>query len=170
MKYFLYLALSSVTLMSCNENKNAIEKLDKKISNSSSQPVNQDTLSLDTAMIIDAIPPKQGAKFNSVFPLGTFRTFPQIVRSLFGEGSKSAEVRDVMGSPELIDDSRTGHEIWYYGNVEIHFKYDIVSEVVNSQQCERYAQMISLCMSSDPIERKFGEMLLKRTAFIDKFE
>jgi hypothetical protein len=117
-------------------------------------------------------------KPTSVYPVGTFKTYPEIVRSLFGEGSNKDEVLIVMGKPELEepDNSVSGsdRETWYYGNIEIHFKnglviYANVDGLNADQKIEKYVDFMDLLTSIDPIERKFGHMLFERGAQNSRF-
>ncbi len=109
-------------------------------------------------------------KFVSVFPLGTFKSYPQIVKSVFGNGSNKQEVTRVMGRPELIETTKHGYETWYYGTIEISFKYGLVNEILNAQDCKKYVSVNDLLISKDPIEKKFGQFLLDRLATIRKYE
>lgn len=96
----------------------------------------------------------------SVFPKGTWKNYPQIVRSVFGEGSTKEEVLNIMGRPEMIERPEVGVEIWYYGRVEVQIKNTIVRYVVNSNECNKYVFYEDLLVSPDPIEKRFGIKLL----------
>ena len=101
-------------------------------------------------------------KYVSVKPKGTFKTYPQIVRTLFGRGSTEAEVLSIMGRPELIEKGTESSETWFYGRIEIYFQYTHVYDGYNLDECESYADLEELLLSDDPIEKRFGLTLLGR--------
>lgn len=155
MKQILGLLLIITGFISCSDStKTNPSKPDN------SEPI-QETNTLDTAIapMGDNKTPKM--KSVSVFPVGTFKTYPEIVRSLFGEGSSKEEVRTVMGKPELVEPIKECCESWYYGNTEIQFKYGYVHYIVNASQCKKFVEMRDLLISNDPIEKKFGQHLLE---------
>ena len=127
-----------------------------------SLPQETSTAPLDTA--IKTLPatsePKKKNEYKSVFPKGTWKTYPQICRSLFGKGSTKDEVTHIMGSPELVEYPKDGYETWFYGKVEITFKYTFVDDVYREDLCPKYVYILDLLTSDDPIERRFGAKLM----------
>lgn len=159
-----YLSILIVVLFLSCADKTKSNKENSNNRATTKEPVPAKPLSLDTGVVsLPHIKPKE--KFISVFPLGTFKSYPQIVKGLFGIGSNQDEVRNVMGRPDLDKD-----EVWYYGTVEIHFKYGLVDNVVNPQSCKKYVSMADLLISQDPIEKKFGQFLLDRASTLSKFK
>ncbi len=100
---------------------------------------------------------------SSVKPIGTYKSIPQIMRSLFSNGSKKQELIKVQGLPEITDDENN-REVWYYGNCKVYFKGDLVEEVINNEECIKYAGFHDLISSNDKIEKEFGRILLNRMA------
>ncbi len=116
---------------------------------------------LDSSRVERFVPKKE--EKSSVKPIGTYKTIPQIMKHLFSNGSKKQELIKVQGLPEITDDENN-REVWYYGNCKVYFKGDLVEEVINNEECIKYAGFHDLINSDDKIEKEFGRILLNRMA------
>lgn len=184
-KFSLY--FFTTTLLSCNpkndNGKNSAQANNEKKENKTTiqpntevvQEENQDSVVRAIKTIVKKQEEARQRNWQSVFPKGTWKTYPQIVSSIFGRGSTKEEVRSIMGSPELIeqfygDDAYRNEKIketWYYGDIEIRFKFSIVIGGENLEKCDKYVSTTSLLMSSDPYESKLGELMVGRLAYRD---
>lgn len=156
MKRFKYISFCILlTLAACNDqnNKTSSESLPPQYDS----PGNGNPKT-EVASIPDT-PKKVGYK--SVFPKGTWKSYPQIVRSIWGVGSSKDEVVSIMGRPELIEPHKDGYEVWFYGKLEITFWNTVVDAVYREDLCPKYASYEALLTSDDPIERRFGAKLLE---------
>ena len=108
---------------------------------------------------------------SSGYPIGTFKTYSQIVKSIFSYGSKTEEVLKVLGEPDLIDpdDSDPYGETWHYENTEIHFTYGIVDNahgIYIHDKIKHFVDAMDLINSGDPIQQEFGRKLFNRQALL----
>lgn len=155
MKYRLLL-LSIVCAASCNNEEQPDATINQVPQNI---PTPIQTGVSDTGSVTPPLPTPR----ESVFPIGTYKTLPEIMKHLFSEGSTKSEVRTVQGEPDMIERIDLYHETWYYGNCEVHFKGQIVRGIAKLNKNIHYASLYgTLLFSPDPTEIKLAEFLNDR--------
>lgn len=154
MKILLLLILLT-SILSCNENEQATpttEATSSSYQNNSYPPV------VDTGSVKAPDKPQ----YESVFPIGTFKSLPQIISRVFSTYSTKTEVLKVQGSPELKEQLSAFEEVWYYGNSKIYFKGQLVSGIDNTDNNLKSVRIGDLMVSPDKIEQDYFHFLFDR--------
>jgi len=104
--------------------------------------------------------PKEESK-QSVYPMGTYKSLPEIMKHVFSEGSTKEEVRIVQGKADFTE-AEGPLENWYYGKCVVQFKGPIVGGVKDVGCNLKYADYFALGLSTDKIEKEFFNLLNSR--------
>lgn len=174
-KKFIFYLLTTI-LISCNpKNDTSKNSAEANKENITSKQPNKEVVKEENhdsvVKAIDAIIKKQEEErernWQSVFPKGTWQSYPHIIRSIFSENSTKEEVISIMGTPEYVDKSynenRNLIETWFYGKIEIGFNIrGYLRAGRNLDKCNKYVVLSSLIMSSDEYERRLGLELSSR--------
>jgi cell division septum initiation protein DivIVA len=169
-KINLFAIICLLTVISCqshdsDDKEKKIEEQQKQISELE-QKLKEKTKIDTTSTTIPYTQNPEQAKNDKPFISGRFKTLPEMIKSVFIQGSSNAEIKTILGEPEFIDKKNLHREIWYYGQLEIEFQDEIATKIRNAEKCKQYLgneiEFSDLLISPDRIERKFANRIIER--------
>jgi hypothetical protein len=165
--FLIYIILLTL-ITSCNNNKDS-EVNDENISNLSKKE--SDKAKLDSIEAEEIRKAKFQKFMDSLeshkddirtLPVSKYKSFADIFSTRVTEGSNVEELLRVQGRPTLIlpeDDKIT----YFYGNSEIVFESGFIVKINDIDNVIKYAgRWDQLVISSDPIEKRFGNFVTDR--------
>jgi hypothetical protein len=96
-------------------------------------------------------------------PTTKYDSYPQVIQTLFSEGSYMEEVYRILGKPEYIKNDENDIQVWFYGKSEITFTKKMATDVEDKGAfTKHYMTMHELLGSDDYYELRLGRELAQR--------